>query len=75
VGNLRRGLLCGATGLVHFGFKTDDLEKSVGTLKENGVEFTQEVTEIRPGVKISFFKVVLILSLLNGLNMMELVNL
>ncbi|MFC2038906.1 VOC family protein [Chloroflexota bacterium] len=46
----------GATGLVHFGLKTDDLEKSVGSLKDGGVEFTQDITEVRPGMKISFFK-------------------
>ncbi|MFC1847412.1 VOC family protein [Chloroflexota bacterium] len=42
------------TGLGHFGIRTDDLETAVKELKASGVNFTQEVTEIRPGFKISF---------------------
>ena len=42
-------------GLDHFGLITDDLEKAVGEFKAKGVKFVQEITEIRPGVKISFF--------------------
>ena len=41
-------------GLVHFGLRTDDLEKAVEELKTSGVNFTQEVTEVQPGFKISF---------------------
>ncbi len=43
-----------AHGLEHFGIKTDDLETAVAGLKAKGVEFTMEIREIRPGVKISF---------------------
>ena len=42
------------TGLGHFGLGTDDLETAVEELKASGANFTQEVTEIRPGFKISF---------------------
>ncbi len=42
------------TGLVHFGFKSDDLDKAIGELKAAGVEFTMEKTEIRPNFSISF---------------------
>lgn len=42
------------TGLDHFGLGTDNLEAAVGELKAKGVEFTQDVTEVRPGFKISF---------------------
>ena len=42
------------TGLEHFGVRTDDLETAVGELKEKGVEFLQEITEIQPGLKISY---------------------
>ena len=43
-----------AHGLEHFGIRTDDLETAVAGLKAKGVEFTMEIREIRPGVKISF---------------------
>ncbi len=41
-------------GLVHFGIGTENLEKAVATMKADGVEFTTEVREVRPGFKISF---------------------
>ena len=41
-------------GLDHFGIITDDLEVAVAELKAKGVKFQQEITKIRPGVKISF---------------------
>ena len=41
-------------GLDHFGIGTDDLESAVAELKSQGVEFTREITEVRPGLKISF---------------------
>lgn len=41
-------------GLGHFGLRTDNLEAAVGDLKAKGVEFTEEIRVIRPGVKISF---------------------
>ena len=43
------------SGLDHFGIETDDLETAVEELKAGGVYFTQDVTEVRPGFKISFF--------------------
>ena len=43
------------TGLGHFGIRTNNLEKAVDELKAKGVKFTQEITEIQPGFKISFF--------------------
>ncbi len=43
-------------GLVHFGIGTKNLETAVETMKADGVEFTQDVREVRPGFKISFLK-------------------
>ncbi len=43
------------TGLHHYGIRTDSLDKAVDELKAKGVKFTQEITEIRPGFKISYF--------------------
>jgi len=43
-------------GLIHFGLRTDNLEKSVGELKAKGVTFVQDVTPLTPGPsKISYF--------------------
>ena len=42
------------TGLEHFGLRTDDLETAVAELKAKGVEFVLEITEIQPGLKISY---------------------
>ena len=41
-------------GLEHFGIRTDDLETAVAELKAKGVQFKEEIREIRPGFKISF---------------------
>jgi len=41
-------------GLEHFGIKTDDIETAVADLKAKGVQFRDEVREIRPGIKIAF---------------------
>ena len=41
-------------GLDHFGIITNNLEAAVAELKAKGVKFQQEITKIRPGVKISF---------------------
>ena len=41
-------------GLAHFGIRTDDLETAVERLKAGGVNFSQDITEVRPGFKISF---------------------
>ena len=43
-------------GLLHFGIRTGNLEQSVSSLKEQGVKFTREPREIRPGFKISFLE-------------------
>jgi lactoylglutathione lyase len=43
-------------GLDHFGIRTDDLPAAVAALKAAGVNFTQDIREIRPGFKISFLK-------------------
>ena len=43
------------TGLEHFGLRTDNLEAAVTELKAEGVNFIQDITVSRPGVKISFF--------------------
>ncbi|MFC1918450.1 VOC family protein [Chloroflexota bacterium] len=42
-------------GLDHFGIQTDNLEAAVAGLKARGIEFRDEIREIRPGLKISFF--------------------
>jgi len=42
-------------GLDHFGIRTNNLEEAVAELKARGVEFTQEIIEPMPGIKISFF--------------------
>ena len=42
------------TGLEHFGMRTDDLEAAVAELKVKGVEFVLEITEVQPGLKISY---------------------
>ena len=57
-GNVRTGAVSGSSepahGLEHFGIRTDDLEAAVADLKAKGVQFKEEIREIRPGVKISF---------------------
>jgi lactoylglutathione lyase len=40
--------------LEHFGIVTDDLDTAAADLKAKGVKFTQDVTNFRPGVRISF---------------------
>ena len=42
-------------GLGHFAIRTNNIEESVAELKSRGVEFTQEIIEPMPGIKISFF--------------------
>jgi|TARA_B100002003_G_scaffold240353_1_gene260809 uncharacterized glyoxalase superfamily protein PhnB len=44
------------TGLVHFGIRTDNLDEAAATIKADGVEFTQDIREIRPDFRISFLK-------------------
>jgi len=41
-------------GLVHFGVRTDKLDESVAAMKEKGVEFTQDIRQVRPDFRISF---------------------
>ena len=41
-------------GLEHFGMVTDDLDAAVAELKAKGVKFVQDITDFRPGVRISF---------------------
>ena len=41
-------------GLVHFGVGTDNLDEAVEAMKARGVEFTQDIREVRPGFRISF---------------------
>ncbi|MBN1856158.1 MAG: VOC family protein [Dehalococcoidia bacterium] len=43
-------------GLEHFGIHTDDLDAAVAELKAKGVEFVQDITNFRPGIRISFLK-------------------
>ena len=43
-------------GLEHFGIVTDDLDAAAADLKAKGVEFVQDVTNFRPGIRISFVK-------------------
>ena len=50
-----RGREGAPAGLVHFGIRSDDLDKSITDLKADGVEFTTEKTEVRPDFTISFF--------------------
>ena len=42
--------------LDHFGIWTDNLEQAVAELKSQGVEFTMEITQLRPNAKISFLR-------------------
>jgi len=42
--------------LDHFGIRTDNLEKAVAELKAQDVEFTMEIRQIRPDMKISFLR-------------------
>ena len=41
-------------GLDHFGVRTNNLEAAIEELKADGVNFTMDITEVRPGFKISF---------------------
>lgn len=43
-------------GLMHFGIRTDNLDEAVATMKAEGVEFTQNIKEIRPDFRISFIR-------------------
>jgi lactoylglutathione lyase len=41
-------------GLEHLGIVTDDLDAAVAELKAKGVTFVQDITNFRPGIRISF---------------------
>ena len=41
-------------GLEHWGVRTDNLDEAVKNLKAMGVNFIQDITQARPGVRISF---------------------
>ncbi len=41
-------------GLEHLGIVTDDLDAAVAELKAKGVKFVQDITDFRPGIRISF---------------------
>lgn len=43
-------------GLDHFGLAVQGLDALVASLKAKGVEFTEEVHEVRPGVRICFIR-------------------
>ena len=43
-------------GLDHFGIITDDLATAAEELKAKGIHFTQDVTEVPHGLKISFLQ-------------------
>ena len=42
-------------GLIHFGLRTDNLEKAVAELKAKGMAFVQDITPLSSGSKISYF--------------------
>ena len=44
----------GLYGLEHFGILTDNLETAMAELKAKGAEFTEEIRDVRPGVRVSF---------------------
>ena len=41
-------------GLIHFGLRTDNLEKSIEELKAKGMTFVQDITLLSTGSKISY---------------------
>ncbi len=43
-------------GIIHFGLRCDNLEQKIAELKNNGVEFTMDLTEIDGSTKIAFIK-------------------
>ena len=43
-------------GLEHFGLTVNDLDSVASELKAKGVEFTKDVTQARPGVRICFIR-------------------
>ncbi|NQU12610.1 MAG: VOC family protein [Desulfobacteraceae bacterium] len=43
-------------GIIHFGLRCDNLEQKIAELKNNGVEFTMDLTDIDGSTKIAFIK-------------------
>ena len=43
-------------GLDHFGLEVQDIDKVVADLKAKGAEFTMELKQARPGVRICFVR-------------------
>jgi catechol 2,3-dioxygenase-like lactoylglutathione lyase family enzyme len=43
------------SGLDHIGIRTDDINATVANLKANGVNFRDDITDFRPGVRIACF--------------------
>jgi len=43
-------------GLDHFGLQVNDIDKVVADLKAKGAEFTMELKQARPGVRICFVR-------------------
>ena len=43
-------------GLEHFGLTVEDIDSVAAELKAKGVEFTKDVTQARPGVRICFIR-------------------
>ena len=43
-------------GLDHFGLEVQDIDKVVADLKSKGAEFTMELKQARPGVRICFIR-------------------
>ena len=54
--NSVKGKVWKRIGLGHFGIRVDNLEETVASLKEKGVEFIWEITNVREGVKVAFIK-------------------
>lgn len=43
-------------GLDHFGLAVQGLDALVADLKANGVQFTEEVRQVRPGLRVCFIR-------------------
>ena len=43
-------------GLDHFGFSVKDIDKVYAEFKSKGAEFTRELTQMRPGVRVFFIR-------------------
>jgi len=42
-------------GLEHFGIQTDNMEKAMAELTAKGAKFVQDITQIDPKIRVSFF--------------------